>query len=206
MKKFFTIKLNFNREIVIITIVSTLLIIIDQYHNFTGTKAFDRFIIFLIIPILIILLVEKRPLRDYGFQLGDWKAGLTITVVSILIMAPILYFLTKADSSMINYYSDRYSTRMIGLVFLDLIGWEFLFRGWILFSYVRKFGDDALWLQAVPFAIAHIGKPEVETLSTIFGGFLFGLIGWKTKSFLYPFLIHLFVNVFTVMVAAGVIG
>lgn len=205
MKKYFTIKLNINREIAIITIVSTLLIIIDQYHNFTGTKAYDRFFIFLIIPILIIL-VGKRPLKDYGLQLGDWRAGLAITAVSILIMAPIIWIITKSDPAMMNYYDDRYTSRMFGLAFLDLIGWEFLFRGWILFSYSREFGDNAIWLQAVPFAIAHIGKPEVETLSTIFGGFLFGLIAWKTKSFLYPFLIHLFVSTFTIMIAAGVFG
>lgn len=206
MKKHFSIKLNINREIAIITIVSTLLIIIDQYHNFTGTKAYDRLILFMIIPILMILLVEKKTLKDYGFQLGDWKAGLAIMAVSVAVMAPILWFITKSNPAMIDYYVDRYSSSMIGLVFLDLIGWEFLFRGWILFGYQREFGDNAIWLQAVPFAIAHIGKPEVETLSTIFGGFLFGLIAWKTKSFLYPFLIHLFINAFTIMVAAGVVG
>jgi membrane protease YdiL (CAAX protease family) len=206
MKKYFNIKLNINREIAIITIISTLLIIIDQYHNFTGTKAFDRFFIFLLIPILVILISGKKPLKDYGFQLGDWKAGLAITAVSILIMAPILWFITKSDPEMIDYYSSRYSSSMIGLVFLDLIGWEFLFRGWILFGYAEEFGDNALWIQAVPFAIAHIGKPEIETLSTIFGGFLFGLIAWKTKSFLYPFLIHLFINVFTILIAAKVFG
>jgi len=121
-----------------------------------------------------------------------------------MIMAPILYFLVKADSAMGGYYDGKFSSNMVGLVFLDLIGWEFIFRGWILFGYAKEFGDNALWLQAVPFAVAHIGKPEVETLSTIFGGFIFGLIAWKTKSFLYPFLIHLFINAFTIMVAAGV--
>ena len=206
MKKYFSIKLKFNREVVIISIVSTLLIIIDQYHLFTGNRTYDSLILYLVIPVLIILLIEKRPLKDYGFQLGDWKAGLVITAVSILIMAPILYFVTKADSSMIEYYDQRYSSKMIGLIFLEMFSWEFLFRGWILFGYARHYGDDALWLQAVPFAIAHIGKPEVETLSTIFGGFMFGLIAWKTKSFLYPVLIHLFVNVFAIMVAAGVFG
>jgi membrane protease YdiL (CAAX protease family) len=90
--------------------------------------------------------------------------------------------------------------------FLDLIGWEFFFRGWILFVYARKFGPEALWLQAVPFALAHIGKPEVETLSTIFGGFAFGWVAWRTKSFVWPFLIHWFIATFIILVAAGSIG
>ena len=86
---------------------------------------------------------------------------------------------------------DYYKPYTVGLpwtTFLDLIGWEFFFRGWILFGYARKFGAEALWLHAVPFALAHIGKPEVETLSTIFGGFAFGWIAYRTKSFVWPFL------------------
>ena len=72
----------------------------------------------------------------------------------------------------------------------------------MLFAYARRFGSHALWLQAVPFALAHLGKPEVETLSTIFGGFLFGLVAWRARSFIYPFLIHWFVATFTIFAAA----
>ena len=102
-----------------------------------------------------------------------------------------------------------YESQVAGLpwtTFLDLLGWEFFFRGFILFTYTRKFGPDGLWLQAVPFALAHIGKPEIEALSTIFGGFVFGWIAYRTRSFLYPFLIHWFVATFTILVAAGALG
>jgi membrane protease YdiL (CAAX protease family) len=104
-----------------------------------------------------------------------------------------------------NYYKPM----VAGLpwsTFLDLFGWEFIFRGWLLFGYARKFGPEALWLQAVPFALAHMGKPELETLSTIFGGFAFGWVAWRTKSFVYPLLIHWFVASFLIVVAAGLLG
>jgi membrane protease YdiL (CAAX protease family) len=105
-----------------------------------------------------------------------------------------------------KYYSSRLDPTLPLLAFIDLLSWEFFFRGWILFGYARKFGDNALWLQAVPFAIAHFGKPEIETISTIFGGFIFGLVAWRSRSFIYAFSIHLFVNIFTVLVAGGVFG
>jgi membrane protease YdiL (CAAX protease family) len=89
---------------------------------------------------------------------------------------------------------------------LDLFGWEFLFRGWLLFGYARRFGADGLWLQAVPFALAHVGKPELETLSTIFGGFAFGWVAWRTKSFVYPLIIHWFIASFIIAVTAGLLG
>jgi len=181
-----------------------LLMMIDYYHKFTGAKYLDRAILYLIVPLLIILLFFRENPKEYGFSFGDWKLGLTYTFLGILFMAPIIYFLGSGDATMKKYY-ERFLVGLPWTTFLDLIGWEFLFRGWILFAYSRKFGHNALWLQAVPFAIAHMSKPEIETLSTIFGGFAFGWIAWRTKSFVYPFLIHWFIGTFIILVAAGVV-
>ncbi len=201
MNKFIKLDLHFDREIVAITIVSTLLLIVDRYHNFTGYKALDRVFVYLLIPLLVIVLAFRQSPKEFGFQLGDWKAGLVITLGAMALIGPVIWFVVRADTNMRSYYEYLFGPALPLMTFLDLIGWEFFFRGWLLFGYAREFGDHALWLQAVPFAIAHIGKPEVETLSTIFGGFLFGVVAWRTKSFLYPFLIHWFVFTFTVFVA-----
>ncbi len=197
-------KLRFDWKIVTITVVSTLVLLISYYHRFTFSRALDQTLLFLVIPMLIILLVFRENPRDYGFGLGDWKAGVVITLGAILLIAPVLWLVARGGT-MQAYYQKQVS----GLpwnTFLDLFGWEFLFRGWILFGYLRKFGPEALWLQAVPFAIMHLSKPEIETLSTIFGGFAFGWVAYRTRSFLYPFLIHWFVASFTILVAGGVIG
>ena len=120
-------------------------------------------------------------------------------------MAPIIWFLGTRNSGMQGYYN--YSQE--GLIWkkaLELFGWEYVFRGWVLFGYARKYGPEALWIQAVPFAVAHIGKPGIETLSTIFGGFAFGWVAWRTGSFLYSFLIHWFIATFIVIVSAIGVG
>ena len=203
MRNLLKFDLKFDREIAVLTILSTLMIMVDRYHNFTGYKALDRIFIYLILPLAIIMLVERKSPRDYGFRLGDWKAGIALTILVIGISIPILWYITQGSPQMQEYYKDQLSPATPLFSFLDLIGWEFTFRGWLLFGYARKYGPEALWLQAVPFALGHLGKPEVETLSTIFGGFLFGLVAWRTHSFLYPFLIHWFINTFVVLVAGG---
>ena len=198
-------KVNFDWRIATLTIVSTTLLILDHYHSFTFSKLLDRTILYLIIPLLVIIFIFRESPDAYGFQLGDWRAGLTLTALAILLMTPILWWLVGADFGMQAYYENRVS----GLpwnTFFDLLGWEFLFRGFLLFGYARKFGDDALWLQAVPFALAHIGKPEIETFSTIFGGFAFGWIAWRSKSFIYPFLIHWYIGSLTILLSAGILG
>jgi membrane protease YdiL (CAAX protease family) len=204
MKTLLGEKLHFDWKIVTITIVSTLLLMVDSYHKMTPYKSIDRVILYLVIPLVVILILFRENPREYGFTLGDWKAGIVITVLGILIMAPVIYYLGHGDETMKAYYKP-WLNGLPWTTFLDLIGWEFIFRGWILFGYARKFGPEALWLQAVPFALAHIGKPEVETLSTIFGGFAFGWVAWRTKSFIWPFLIHWFIATFIILVAAGVV-
>ncbi len=199
-------ELSFDREIVAITIASTLLLMIESYSPITTVAVLDGVALYLLIPLAMILFAFRKPLREYGFGFGDWKAGLAITGGAILVMAPILWLIGRGDPAMRQYYSWQ-ATRILPLMTaLDLIGWEFFFRGFILFGYERKFGVHALWLQAVPFALAHISKPAVETLSTIFGGFAFGWVAWRTRSFVYPFLIHWFVATFTIIVAAGLLG
>ncbi len=202
MKKLLGEKINFDWNIIVITVVSTLLLITDHYRQITDHKYYDRIILYLLIPLFFIIFVQRESPAQYGFTFGDWKIGILLTLIGIGATTPLMWFLGQSNPSMINYYKGLVG----GLpwsTFLDLFGWEFLFRGWILFGYHKKFGADALWLQAVPFAMAHIGKPEIETLSTIFGGFVFGWVAWRTKSFVWPFLIHWFINTFIILVSSG---
>ena len=104
MKKLFSLNLKFDRDIVVISVVSTLLLVIDRYRLFTGIKALDRFFLYMIIPLLITWLVFRDSPKEYGFQWGDWKAGLALTGIAIILVAPILWFTAKNDLSMQEYY------------------------------------------------------------------------------------------------------
>lgn len=220
MRKLLGERLGLDWKIAVLTVVSTLLLMVDAYHprlapwtkwfpawNDTGltTKVIDRTLLYFVVPMLVILFVFRQKPGEFGFGLGDWKAGLALTLGGILLVAPLLWLVSRGDAAMQKYYEPQLATLPWNTL-LDLFGWEFLFRGWLLFGYARKFGPEAIWLQAVPFALAHVGKPELETLSTIFGGFVFGWVAWRTKSFIYPLLIHWFVSSFTILVAAGALG
>lgn len=202
-QRLFDFDLKFDREIVAITILSTLLLMVDYYNRLTPLKVVDRVALYLLIPIGVILLAFRKSPRVYGFQLGDWRAGLALTAIVIAVAIPILWFIARADPAVQRYYASEWNAATSLFTFLDLIGWEFFFRGFLLFGYARVFGAHALWLHAVPFALAHLSKPAVETYSTIFGGFLFGLVAWRSKSFVYPFLIHWFIATFIIFAAAA---
>jgi uncharacterized protein len=220
MKKLFGERLEFDWKIAVLTIVSTTLLIVDNYHpvlfpwvkwipawGSTGLPAqyLNRGVLYFVIPMLIILVVFRQHPGEYGFTVGDWKAGIVLTLGGIVVIAPILWLVLHANTGMRSYYQPM-AANLPWNTLLDLFSWEFLFRGFLLFGYARKFGPEAIWIQAVPFALAHIGKPEVETLSTILGGFAFGWVAWRTKSYLYPLLIHWFVASFVILLAAGFLG
>jgi len=76
-----------------------------------------------------------------------------------------------------------------------LFAWEFFFRGFMLFGLEGELGWYAAIVQAVPFTLAHVGKPELETYSCIVGGTLIGLIGLRVRSFYPAFFIHWFIAV-----------
>jgi membrane protease YdiL (CAAX protease family) len=220
MKRLFSERLSLDWKIAVLVVVSTLILLIDSYHpqlapwanwfpawKNTGlsTKVIDRTILYFIIPMLIIPLVFRQKPGEFGFTLGNWKAGILLVLGGILLIAPILWVIGHTNETMQDYYKPLV-TGLPWNTLVDLFSWEFLFRGWLLFGFARKFGPEAIWLQAVPFALAHIGKPEIETLSTIFGGFAFGWVAWRTKSFIYPLLLHWFVSSFTIFVVAGLHG
>jgi len=198
---------EFDLKLSFLIVYSTVVPMIDYYnHQITGTKAYDRLLLYFIIPMFIIVFVMRMSPRDFGFQIGNWRIGLLWTIVGCIGMAIILWFVGRTPG-MQQYYSARAPQETGRLIFLngvDLFGWEFMWRGLMLFTFARYFGPGpAILLQAVPFAFMHLGKPEIETLSTIFGGAIFGLIAWQSQSFIYPWLIHWFIASYTMLIALG---
>jgi hypothetical protein len=195
-------KLKIDWRITTITIVSTLLLLVDHYRTLTSYKYWDRAILYLLIPLAITILVFREHPREYGFSLGNWKLGLAYTALGILLMAPIIYFLGKENTAMQKYYGGLF----LGLpwtTFLDLIGWEFSFV-------VGFYSPMPANLDTMPSGCkpSHLRwrtwaslnwKPSPPSSADL------PLAGWRTAQnrSLYPFLIHWFISTFIILVAAG---
>jgi membrane protease YdiL (CAAX protease family) len=202
-------ELRMDWKVVTTIVVSTLALVVHHEHDIfkNAPYDYDGLLLYLAVPLLIILLVFRESPARYGFRLGDWKAGLVLTTVSCAGLALVMTLVARTEAFQKHYggaVDDILSVVIANGV--TLLGWEFVFRGFLLFALYRVCGPYAIVLQAVPFTIAHFGKPELETLSCIFGGSVFGYIAWRTRSFLYPFLIHWFLTTITVLFASGVIG
>ncbi len=150
-----------------------------------------QLLFFLFLPMLILLIMGEAP-RNYGFCIGDYKTGLLAAFGSLALMAPLLYWASTMPS-FVRYYQAVNKGGIWWIVLqygLYMISWEFILRGYLYFSLEEKMGTLAIWVQSVPFAIAHLGKPPAESLTCYFGGLFLGYLSWKTRSFAYAFLIH----------------
>ncbi len=197
-------QLRMDGRAAVAAVVSTLLLTVDSYHIFFDSRLLTRTLLYLIVPLFLILLIFRESPARYGLQLGDWRSGLALTAGGCTVMALVMLYVGRTPAFRAYYRSAAAGPLPFWLADgVELVGWEFFFRGFLLFALYRACGPIALILQAIPFALAHIGKPELETLSCIFGGTAFGYVAWRTRSFLYPFLIHWFLAVFTALVASA---
>ncbi|MGB1250593.1 MAG: type II CAAX prenyl endopeptidase Rce1 family protein [Candidatus Promineifilaceae bacterium] len=201
---------EFNLKLSFVIVLTTIVPMLDHYkHRLFSYTAYDRFFYYFVISAVVILFLFGDDIRDYGFKLGNWREGLLWTIGVCLVIGTFLWFFARTPE-MQAYYEARAADnvgRIIWLTSVELFGWEFIWRGFLLFGLARYLGPGpAIFLQAVPFAFMHLGKPEIETLSTILGGAGFGFVAWRTQSFVYPWLIHWFMVAFTMTVAAGFLG
>ncbi|NPA06992.1 MAG: CPBP family intramembrane metalloprotease [Chloroflexi bacterium] len=201
----------FPREVTWATIFSTAFMLMDEYNvlrnlGLPGGEALESLVLYLIFPLLTLPVLGRGP-KAYGLALGDWRHGLPLVGLTWLVAAGVELASVTLDPTVRAYYRPLWSPTYPGVVLLDMVGWEFVFRGYLLFAYARAFGvGPAMWLQMVPFALMHVGKPVAETFSTILGGVWFAILAWRGQSVLYPILAHWFIGWFVAFAAAVLVG
>lgn len=155
------------------------------------------FITLFIIPALIIKLIFKERVRDYGIRVGDFNAGIKLSALFLIIMIPVIWLVTSQPVFTLTYpllEQARDSWKIfilyeLGLLFY-LFAWEFIWRGFMLFGLKEKFGYYAVIIQMIPFLILHNGKPPVETFGAILGGIALGILAYRTQSIYYCIVTH----------------
>jgi len=186
---------NWYNEIVVICF-ATLFMILHSYREIENFWI-SSFIYFGIFPVLTILIFLRKNPLDFGLRLGNYRLWLPYVLIFLAIAIPILYF-TSDMSSVQGYYRSGRNFDLLKYALqmgVYMLGWEFLFRGFMLFGLKEKFKEGSIIIQMIPFVLLHFGKPEIETISTIFTGLLWGYICYRGKSFWPAFIMHIVVNI-----------
>ncbi len=164
----------------------------------------ERFALFLVVPLAIVVLgFRDSPVR-YGLRLGDWRWGGGLLLAGLAVMTPIILALSGLESFR-GYYGGTAVPLGQGLAnnLVELIPAEFLLRGFLMFALWRRIGPLALVVVQVPFILTHIGKPDVELWSTFIGGSIFAWLDWRTGSILWSALGHVYVLTLMLVAVGG---
>jgi len=206
---------------VIVIIASTLLVVLHRYYGsvefaanlFESGNTFlqpsymfaSAFLLLGLIPVLIITFGFNERLKDYGLTIGDKKAGMLSLVVLTPLIVLALIYPSSQTAEMKNFYPFDPSAHLsiqnfIQLEFWRVIlfytAWEFMFRGFMLFGLRKYVGDSmALCIQVIPSCLWHIGMPSGEIISSIPGGILFGILALRTRSIIYPLILHCIIGI-----------
>jgi membrane protease YdiL (CAAX protease family) len=190
--------LKSNGNEIIIVIFGTLFIVLNEY-NPISSEWVSVFLYYTVFPILVILIILRKNPLDFGLRWGSPRLWWPWVLIIWVIAAVVLYA-ASFNTSLKDYYLEE-NFKMLTYFLtscVNLGAQEFMYRGFLLFGLKDKFKEGSILLQTIPFVLVHLGKPELETVSTVFTGILFGYIAYRGKSFWPAFIIHLFINVFFV--------
>lgn len=186
------VKKGYDLNLIAVVGISTLVLVLRRYYplDIDFPRA-TQLIYYLLIPLAASWLLFREKPQDYGIRIGRWKPSIILTTVSLGVMALILYGASKIPEfrSYYRMYDIDWPQLLLSHA-LYMFAWEFLFRGYMLFGLERSIGKSAVFVQTIPFVLLHLGKPFLETLACIPGGFILGFIAYRTRSFLPCFIIH----------------
>ena len=164
----------------------------SRYYSVLNSHTWDGVLFYVLIPVVTILALKQNPLR-WGLGIGRWRWTLGLIAAGGAGTAILLLIATRLPVFQ-RYYEPLGPQGAlwpwVGLFAIDVWAWEFFFRAFMLFGLEPAFGELAIYVQMIPFAIAHVGKPEIETLSSIAGGILIGYIVRRCRSFWPAFVLH----------------
>jgi membrane protease YdiL (CAAX protease family) len=195
----------------LVVLVTTFVLLIDYYHPLSVLNlpigpalsiGIERVALFLAVPLVTLLLLRERP-SEYGLHIGEWRVGLAVAVGLAALVTPVVILAAGLPDFQLYYATlEGGLLAFVGRV-LDVGAAEFLFRGFLMWTLIRVAGPLGVVLATFPFVFIHLGKPELETLSTFFGGLAFGWLAWRTRSVLYGALLHAYIISLVVLAARG---
>jgi hypothetical protein len=161
----------------------------------------------LILPLFVLWLFFDRKAGDGFFGLRFNNLSIKVYWLMLLLMLPVIYIGTYLPG-FLEYYPTYKRTG--GLVFanyyqieewiakfiyefayiFDFLNTELFFRGFLVVGLSKLLGKNVVLPMAATYAVLHFGKPMGETISSVFGGYILGVIALYSRNIWGGVFIH----------------
>ncbi len=157
-------------------------------------------------PAVMYWLATRRRYNErlYGFSSSfAWKPY----AILLLLVTPAVVVASAGDAFLVTY--PRYKPWLSGAeaywavpvwltqgfyqvtYMLQFVTLEFFFRGFVVLALARTAGIGGVYAMTTLYCIIHFGKPMMECVSSIFGGYILGVITYHTRSIYGGIVVHI---------------
>jgi len=146
---------------------------------------------------------QSGPASFYG--MAPKRKGLVLYALMLALMIPLITLASFQPDFLQSYptYHDTNANEFFGvpewvtaLIYELCYGWDFiptelLFRGFLVIGMSRVLGRGAVLPMIVWYCSIHFGRPLGEAISSLFGGYLLGVLALSTRNIWGGLLIHM---------------
>jgi membrane protease YdiL (CAAX protease family) len=156
------------------------------------------FLLFGMVPIIILLLSEDLSPAGAGFTSGDLSRYKLLVAAISIVVGLVTFFVTRMNSGLkkdgsvnISSLSFRNLIVIVSGWTIYILGYEFLFRGVLWFFCYSAFGFvPAIIINVIIYSLAHLGQGPLMSAGSVPVGIILCLLAHISGTFLFPFIIH----------------
>jgi hypothetical protein len=179
-----------------------------DHHYLELVGAFLFRSVFIVLMVCVVRWVVEGHFGFWGLR----RSGRYLRVYALIYVVLLPMFLAVAFTpQFLDFYPKMHITwydgalgwerwQLIGAFELcyanDFLGVEGLFRGALVIGLARWLGCRAVLPMALTYMCIHLGKPDLELLSSVGGGYLLGVLAWRTRHLWGGIIIHLGIAMF----------
>ncbi|PKL76528.1 MAG: CPBP family intramembrane metalloprotease [Candidatus Melainabacteria bacterium HGW-Melainabacteria-1] len=146
-------------------------------------------LLYMLLPMLVIKLLFKQKLSDYGWSLVGLRHHWKPYVIFFGIMLPplLLAASTPAFQQMYPFFKYVATGWQYFLIWqlaygLQFLAVEFFFRGFLVFGLYPRLGFYSVFVVVIPYCMIHFSKPLGESLGAIAAGIVLAYLALKNRS------------------------
>ncbi len=150
------------------------------------------------IPFLTGLIILREKISAYGLSIAVGRDVLYYIVILSVIIISINYFASKSPFNQKKYPLIKTKIWSVKLLIISSLGWiiyllayEFLFRGFLLFTCIQSFGIwPAIIINIMVYSLAHIPQGLNEAAGAVPFGLILCFIAVLSGTIWPAFLLH----------------
>lgn len=152
-----------------------------------------------IVPLIVWTVVLRRSPQEIGLRVRETASHAWIYGAMFAFGAPFV-LVASATSEFQSRYplpftpagSDPWPELWLwwAIYAVQFVAVELFFRGFLVLGLAPRLGSLAIPVMVIPYTMIHFVKPPAEVMAAVVGGFVMGILAYRTRSIWWGVALH----------------